>query len=85
MVRASEFKYQETGFDPLVGQNERQVFFHFLRVNSRADVFVPDPPSCVGHAPKCARMLKILYPSVVEEYASQPVVRKHENTARREN
>ena len=35
------------------------------------------------HAPKCVCMLKIPYQSVVKERASQPVLRKHENTAHR--
>ena len=39
------------------------------------------PPSCVRHAPKVVRILKI--PTVVKEQASQPVVWKHEYTAYR--
>ena len=43
------------------------------------------PPglSCVRHAPKFVRTLKIPYPSFVKESASQPVAWKHENTADR--
>ena len=47
MVSTSEFKYEDPGFDPLAGQGKRQVFFLSLRVNSCAELFVPDPPSIV--------------------------------------
>ena len=40
MVRASEFKSEDSGFDPLAGQGES------LWGISCADLFVPDPPSC---------------------------------------
>ena len=62
----------------------RQGFFLLsCRVNSCADLFVPESPSCVRHAPKVMRTLKIPYPSVVKESRprSQPVVWRHENTA----
>ena len=38
-----------------------------LRVNSCADLFAPDPPSCIRHAPKCVRTLKIPHSSVAKE------------------
>ena len=43
VVRESDFKPEDLGFDPLAGQGENQ-FFSSLRVNSCADLFVPDPP-----------------------------------------
>ena len=47
VVRESEFKAEDPGFDPLAGQGELQ-FFLSLRVNSCADLFVLDRPhSCV--------------------------------------
>ena len=65
MVSESEFNSEDPpGFDPLAGQGER--VFLSLRVNSHADFCVP-PPSCVQHATKFVRSLKISYPSVVKE------------------
>ena len=43
VVRESEFKPEDPGFDPLAGQGEEYIFLS-LRVNSCADLFVPDPP-----------------------------------------
>ena len=54
------------GFHPLAGQDEDH-FVLSLRVNPCADLFEPDPPSRVLHAPKCVRTLRIQYPSVVNE------------------
>ena len=71
------------GFDPLVWQGEKQLFLS-LRVNSWADLFVPDLTplrQCVAHVPKFVRTLKTPYKSAVR--VSQPVVWKHENTAYR--
>ena len=51
MVRASDLQSEDPGFYPLAGQGEGQ-FFLSLRVNSHAELFVPDPPLCVQHAPK---------------------------------
>ena len=73
VVRESEFKSEDPGFNPLAGQGEGQVFLS-LRVDSCADLFVPDLPSCVWHAPKFMRTLKILYPSVVK---SRPLMQKN--------
>ena len=63
--RESEFKSKDLGFDPLAGQGEEQVFF-CPSESTCADVFVPDPASCVQHAPKFVCPLKILYSSVVK-------------------
>ena len=41
--------------------------FLSLQVNSCADLFVPDPLSCVWHTPKFMRRFKIPYPSVLKE------------------
>ena len=43
MVREWEFKSKDLGFDPLVGQGEKQ-FFCPSESKSCADLFVPDPP-----------------------------------------
>ena len=43
MVRQLEFKSEDPGFEPLSVQGEGQ-FFCPLRVNSCADLCVPDPP-----------------------------------------
>ena len=84
MVRESEFKSEDPGFDPLAGLGNKQVCFLSLRVKlSCADLFVSHPPSCVRHAPKFVRTLKILYPSVVKEQASQSVACQHEHTSHR--
>ena len=40
MVFSVEFKCEDLGFDPVVGQGEGH-FFLTLRVNSCADLFVP--------------------------------------------
>ena len=70
VVTALEFKAEDPGFDPQAGQCGTTVFLS-LRVNSCADLFVPDPPPffkiCVWHTPKFVRTLKIPYPSVVKE------------------
>ena len=66
VVSEPEFKSEDPGFDPLVGQRKGQ-FLLPLRVNSCADLFVSDLPSCVRHALKLLRTLKIPYPSVVKE------------------
>ena len=64
VVRRRDFKSTAKtarGFDPLVGQGEGQVVFVFfpLRVNSCADLFVFDSPSCqctaLAHPKLCAR------------------------------
>ena len=47
VFRESEFISEDPGFDPLAGQGEGHFFFLSLRVNSCADFFMPDPPSCV--------------------------------------
>ena len=65
MVRTLEFKSEDPEFDPVAGQGVGQ--FLSLQVNSCADFFVPDPPSCLWHAPTFVRTLKIPYPSVVKE------------------
>ena len=41
------------------------------------------PIVCAARTLSCARTLKIPYPTVVKEWASLPVVWKHENTAHR--
>ena len=56
VVRESEFKSEDPGFDPWAGQGEGQ-FFCPSEVNSYVDLFLLDPPSCVQHAPKiCAHV-----------------------------
>ena len=68
MVSASEFKSEDLGFDPLAAGQDGGAVFLSLRVNSCADLFVPDPPLRVySTAPKFVRTLKIPYPSVVKE------------------
>ena len=52
MVRESEFKSEDPGFDPLAGQGEGQVLFAPPSQLLCRLVFVPDPPSSVRHAPK---------------------------------
>ena len=47
-LEETELKSEDPGFDPLAGQVEK--VFLTLRVNSCADLFVPDSPSCVWHA-----------------------------------
>ena len=84
-ARALEFKSEDPGFDPLMGQGEthwHRTVFLFLRVNSCTDLFVPDTPSCVQHVHACTvfeRMLKIPNPSVVKVKAPRRVIWKHEN------
>ena len=64
MVRASEFKPEDHGFNLLARQEDGHFFIFFvfyksLRVNSCAELFVPhEPPSCVvRHALKmCAHV-----------------------------
>ena len=65
VVRTLEFKSEDPEFDPVAGQGVGQ--FLSLQVNSCADFFVSDPPSCLWHAPKFVCTLKIPYPSVVKE------------------
>ena len=58
--------------------------FLSLWVNYCADSFVPDPPLCVQHAPKCVRMLlkDPIHTYVMKEYSRpQLMIWKHENTA----
>ena len=73
VVSASEYKSEDPGFDPLAERGEGPFFLSF-RINSCADWFAPEPSSSsrVLHAPKFVRVLKIPYPTVVKEYASQP-------------
>ena len=60
MVRESQFKSEEPGFDPLVGQGRGDCFlFCPSESMSREDVSVPDSSSCVRHVFKCVRTLKI--------------------------
>ena len=56
MVRVSKFKSEDLGLDPLVGAGYGTVFLS-LRVKSRADLFVPDPPFvCTAHPQICAHL-----------------------------
>ena len=66
VVRESEFK-SERPWVQSPGGAEWGTVFLCLWVNSCADLFVPDPPSCVWHALKFVRALKNIYPSVVKE------------------
>ena len=59
VVRESEFKSGDRG-------RVRPVFLS-LRVNSCGDFFVSGAPSCVRHAPKIVRTVKIPHRSVVKE------------------
>ena len=52
---------------PLAEQGKGTVFLP-LRVDSRTDLFVLAPPSCVRHAAKFVRTLKIPCPSVVKQF-----------------
>ena len=62
--RALDFQSEDPGFVPLAGQVEGEGFFGPF--NCCADLFVPDPPSCVWH-PKDVLTLKIPYASVLKE------------------
>ena len=62
MVSESEFKSEDPGFGPLVGQGEKGVFFNYSE-STLVHLFVPDHPTCVRHAPKFVRTLKIPNPS----------------------
>ena len=54
VVRELELTSEDPGFDPLAGQGEKQ-FFLSLRVNSCADLFVPEPPFvCTTRTQVCA-------------------------------
>ena len=66
VVRTSEYESEDPGFHPVAGRRVKAIVMSF-RVNSCADLFVTDLPSCVRHAPKFVRTLKIPYPSVVKE------------------
>ena len=55
VVSASEFKPEDPGIDPFTGQGEDQFFYPF---NSCVDLFVPDSPLCVWHAPKICAHIK---------------------------
>ena len=67
MVCESEFKSDDPGFDPLVGQGEGQFFYPSESTLVQACLCLT-PPSCGQPAPTFMRTLKILYPSVVKEY-----------------
>ena len=68
-VTQSEFNSNpKTGFDPLAGQGEFVFFLCPSELNLvQTCFFLPDPSSCVRHAPKFLRTLNILYPFVVKE------------------
>ena len=53
---------EELGLDPLSGGQSEESFFLSLRVNSYADVFVLDRPSCVGYIRHAHRFLRTLRP-----------------------
>ena len=53
---------EELGFDPLSGGQSEESLFLSLRVNSYADVFVLDRPSCVGYIRHAHRFLRTLRP-----------------------
>ena len=69
VATASEFKSKDTGFDPLVWQDEGQFFCPSESTLVQTCLCLTPLPlsSCVRHAPKTVRMLKIPYPSVVKE------------------
>ena len=66
VVRESEFKSEDPGFNPLVGQGEVQFFWPCESTVVQISLCLHDPPSCVRHAPKFVRTLKIPYPPVVK-------------------
>ena len=68
VVTASEFKSEDPGFDPVGGDS-----FSIPPSQLLCRFDYPDPPWCVRHAPTFVRTLKIPYPSVVTEQASQPL------------
>ena len=57
MVRESEFKSEDRGFDPLAGQGTSP-FFCPSESTLVHIFFVPEPPSWVRHASECVRTLK---------------------------
>ena len=69
-LKSRDLNSEDPGFDPLALQGEEQTVLLSLRVNSCADLFVPDPPSCERHAPTFVHRLKIPYPSVVKRVGS---------------
>ena len=79
VVSASE----DPGFEPLAGQGEEQVgFFMSPRVNCCPYLFVPDPHSCVRHAPNFVRThVKDPISMCRKRVVSQPVVWSHKDTA----
>ena len=84
VVSESEFKSEEPEFDPLAGQGTRNLSVPPSLVQTclyLTPTPPPHPPLYVRHAPTFVRMSKIPYPSVVKEYASQPVVWSHTTTA----
>ena len=92
MVRESEFKSEDPVFNPLVGQDEGQL----LRVNSCADLFVPEPPhlcACYrSHIPHLSYGLLDLKQSInqtasiIKDEASQPMeTRKHCTQGKKKN
>ena len=65
--RESEFKSEDSGFDPLAGQGEGE---SLIIVQTCLCLNPPPPPlphACVRHAPEFVRTLKIPYQSVVKE------------------
>ena len=92
MVRASELKSEGPGFDPVVGHRVREQFLcpsESTLVHTCLCLTPPPPPYpstlvCTTRTHiNFVRTLKIPYPAVVKEQASQQVVWKHENTAYR--
>jgi hypothetical protein len=63
VVRESEFKSKDPGFNPLVVQRDQQFFCPSDQINSCAGLFT-------WHTPKFVRMLKIPCPSVISNIAS---------------
>ena len=65
-------QYKKTGdvthLGSIPGQGRvRDRLFFCPSESTCADLFVPEPPSCVWHIPKCVRTLNIPYPPVVKE------------------
>ena len=73
--RASEFKSEDLGFDPLAGQGgtvsfsvlPSQLLCRLVCVCFPPPPPPPSSPSCVRPAPKFVRTLKIQYSSVVKQ------------------
>ena len=65
MVRESEFKSEDPGFDPLAEQGERHVFCPSESTLVQTCYQTPIPFVCM--APKFVRTLKIQYPSVIKK------------------